>query len=376
MLLPWMVTEWSFPALDSGLPCLSGAGQRFRTQEGRTKATELFAKTMLGLPFLVGYDFFMWVDQPTLGIRGNFPENSNYGLITEQGDVYTEITDMFTALQKEAVKWRMKGVPKANGGRSRQFVLADEMKRRVKGNDDILFTQDGDVYTLSNKVGLVLRGRMGGKRMIDDITLNGAHVGSYNAILNFKGKDGLLWWSEVSHVADVRFFKRDGLGILQISSRGELDKTSFSLTHELTLYGDRSSFLGELVRVANLGMDSLDVNGFYFRQYAEYATDRLEMKKELRKVPNLWDAPWRDVWVNRKTGMFFGGFSRAPTVAEFSYRVKQATSEARPDAFYAVPGDLILASGMSHEIADGTMWILCVCGTGGVPAWRRLESEN
>lgn len=85
---PLMVTEWSFPALDSGLPCTKGAGQRFRTQAERSLATDIYARTMLALPFLVGYDYFMWVDQPALGISTPFPENSNYGIINEDGVPY------------------------------------------------------------------------------------------------------------------------------------------------------------------------------------------------------------------------------------------------------------------------------------------------
>ena len=77
---PMLVTEWSFPALDSGLPCTGGAGQRFQTQALRTQATELFAKTMLSLPFLVGYDYFMWVDEPPEGISEAFPELRHFRL--------------------------------------------------------------------------------------------------------------------------------------------------------------------------------------------------------------------------------------------------------------------------------------------------------
>jgi hypothetical protein len=85
---PMMVTEWSFPALDSGLPCTKGAGQRFRTQAERAEASDIFARTMLALPFLIGYDYFMWVDQPALGISTPFPENSNYGITNEDGVPY------------------------------------------------------------------------------------------------------------------------------------------------------------------------------------------------------------------------------------------------------------------------------------------------
>ena len=70
---PIMITEWSFPALDSGLPCTHGAGQRFFTQAERAKATDIFARTLLSMPFAIGYDYFMWVDEPALGIRLRLP---------------------------------------------------------------------------------------------------------------------------------------------------------------------------------------------------------------------------------------------------------------------------------------------------------------
>ncbi len=85
---PMMVTEWSFPALDSGLPCTKGAGQRFRTQAERTEASDIFARSILSQPYMVGYDYFMWVDQPALGISTAFPENSDYGITNEEGVPY------------------------------------------------------------------------------------------------------------------------------------------------------------------------------------------------------------------------------------------------------------------------------------------------
>ena len=55
---PMLVTEWSFPALDAGRPCLHGAGQRFHTQEERATAVELFSRTILSEPYMVGYNWF------------------------------------------------------------------------------------------------------------------------------------------------------------------------------------------------------------------------------------------------------------------------------------------------------------------------------
>lgn len=89
---PLMITEWSFPALDSGLPCQHGAGQRFDTQGQRAAAWRIFQELLFRLPFVVGSDYFMWVDEPALGISSTFPEDSNYGLVNERDEPYPELT--------------------------------------------------------------------------------------------------------------------------------------------------------------------------------------------------------------------------------------------------------------------------------------------
>ena len=61
---PMIITEWSFPALDSGLPCKHGAGMRVDTQDQKAACYRIFANAMADLPFLVGYHWFMWADEP------------------------------------------------------------------------------------------------------------------------------------------------------------------------------------------------------------------------------------------------------------------------------------------------------------------------
>jgi len=96
---PLMITEWSFPALDSGLPCEHGAGERFDTQEQRARAFDIYQRTFFRLPFMVGSDFFMWVDEPALGISSTFPEDSNYGLVNEDDEPYEALVSTCKALQ-------------------------------------------------------------------------------------------------------------------------------------------------------------------------------------------------------------------------------------------------------------------------------------
>jgi hypothetical protein len=93
---PMMITEWSFPALDSGLPCKHGAGERFDTQAQRAQAYEIFQRMVFSLPFMVGSDYFMWVDEPAQGISSTFPEDSNYGLVNEKDEPWPELTQTAT----------------------------------------------------------------------------------------------------------------------------------------------------------------------------------------------------------------------------------------------------------------------------------------
>jgi hypothetical protein len=100
---PLMITEWSFPALDAGLPSKHGAGQRFDTQAQRAKAFEIFQTLLLRTPFMVGSDYFMWADEPALGISAAFPEDSNYGLVNEHDVPYPELTETATRVH---ARWR------------------------------------------------------------------------------------------------------------------------------------------------------------------------------------------------------------------------------------------------------------------------------
>lgn len=106
---PIIVTEWSFPALDAKdsqgrpLPCKHGAGKRVDTQEQRARCYAIMQRTLSSLPFIVGSHYFMWVDEPALGISSTFPEDSNYGLVNEADEPYPELTAIATKVNTQMV---------------------------------------------------------------------------------------------------------------------------------------------------------------------------------------------------------------------------------------------------------------------------------
>lgn len=109
---PVIVTEWCFSALDSGLPCTHGAGQRFFTQKERAEATSIFARTMWAMPEVGGYVYFMWCDQPAVGKHGPQSENTNYGLVNADDEPYEEQVAALASLQCAPEASRAADVPR------------------------------------------------------------------------------------------------------------------------------------------------------------------------------------------------------------------------------------------------------------------------
>ena len=92
---PTMVTEFSFKALDSGLPNTKGAGQAVATQKDRADGFERYVRGLMLLPSVVGYHWLQYRDQPKEGrmLPGACDgENNNYGLVTIDGRPWKVLT--------------------------------------------------------------------------------------------------------------------------------------------------------------------------------------------------------------------------------------------------------------------------------------------
>ena len=87
---PLYITEWSVMALDVGLPSLTGAGLRVISQEQRAHSIQLLQLFFSSQKFIVGSDYFMYIDDP---YEAN--ENCNYGFKNEQDEVYDLVSNYF-----------------------------------------------------------------------------------------------------------------------------------------------------------------------------------------------------------------------------------------------------------------------------------------
>jgi len=359
---PLLITEWSFPALDSGLPCTHGAGQRFRTQPERAAATELFAKTMLAMPFVVGYDYFMWVDEPALGIAKTFPENTNYGLIDEKGNAYPEITAMFEELHRNAGKWRFAAPPPQRDAQEAPVLSAEAIAAET-APATAWTKSDGESYRMGNSVGLVLEGSIGGNALFDKVTIGDSLFGNLTVMMAFPCEGRMAW----CRARKVESFKATGNGKALAVVYGETNGFEYKAEVEITVIPGQAKYVADIKRVANAGKKAINLKRAFFCQ----DPGRLEGATAAEDVMLLWKAPTRAAWI-AKDGRYHGAYSKSPLARNFVYWRDE--HGAHPDASFeprphGAGGELVLAPGDAWE-PGGAVYIVGCAGF-GIASWHQ-----
>lgn len=329
---PLMITEWSFPALDSGLPCTGGAGQRFHTQAQRAKASGLFARTLLSLPFMVGYSYFMFPDMPASGISKSFAEDSNYGIIDKFGRPYEALVSVLSKVQNGAVALHASVAQKAGSATcdgasaaatdssERERYWAEAARAKAAGGLGVAVATilpaekdgtDACHYVLSNSF-VCLSGQIGSRFMVGEIAYaknpsepSGGFdsVGRWGALL--KGENGgVPYWVDVSCVksAVAELDETTGIASLVIRAEGSGSTAvadgvapaslAFAITHRLSLVPNSAEILAEIVSVENTSDESFLMTQLMMRPFAIETTPA-----ETPSVPNLWKGPVEGYWL-------------------------------------------------------------------------------
>lgn len=89
---PILISEFSFKALDSGLPNTKCAGfPNLKTQTDRADKFEKYVRTAMKKSYIVGYHWFEYTDEPRLGRFDG--ENCNLGIVNEKDEPYEVLVD-------------------------------------------------------------------------------------------------------------------------------------------------------------------------------------------------------------------------------------------------------------------------------------------
>ena len=361
---PLFVSEWSFPALDTGRKCLVGAGQRVPTQEDRAEAAALFLRTMRDDPHVVGCDWFMWCDRPAAGSSKWNPEDCNYGLVNESGEPYAGLVRAFAAVSSGSSGGSGSSGNTAKGCVSERERFFAEAESLVTPSS-VGFRQDADGgWSLSNAF-VRLSGRVGSRYMADEIAFSGGaggspavtSVGRYGACVHLLA-DGSHVWLDAERVTDVSVSTNAATVSVTIRAEGgnpslratdapviggnaapslpparrpvigEGGAAAFAVTHRLTLAPGSRDVLAEIVSLENLGAAPLFVKQLFLRPYS------LEEKPvAVPFAPNVLHGPCEAAW-RLPGGGSWGVSSRDEAAARFRFFVDRAGVQ-HPDARFA-----------------------------------------
>lgn len=302
---PLILTEWSFPALDAKdaegrpLPSRHGAGMRVDSQEQRAACYAIMQRTLCSLPFVIGSHYFMWVDEPALGISREFPEDSNYGLISESGEPYAPLTEaaarvnpLLPALHagKIPAEAVISGLTKGPAGTS----------GLPRGPGELRWERTGSGYRVETGPLRLEKDGPGGA-IFDRVSLRGENgrewveAGNYQAVLHVtaQGRDAWPHAAQVNAV-EVREQTAEKL-VLEVAVAGDAAlpwKAGYRLTFERGL----PSFQAQ-----GLWVENAAAQAWHLGSYFHYLPSRIGGKAEDDEiggpgVPNYWlkMSTWRD----------------------------------------------------------------------------------
>ena len=382
---PGMLTEWSFPALDAGLPSTHGAGQRFFTQAERAKATGIYAKTLLSMPFMVGYDYFMWVDEPELGISKQFPENSNYGLISEDYKIYTEIVETFTSIQKEPAKYRREPLPSPKeklviGAGSLFKKLSAQQKAMFKKKADKAFSSavsdDHRKFRVSNGK-ITLENKSGEPNVA--VSRDGVKYGDFNVMLYYLNDKGEKRWTNATVLDHVEVVMNGDVLMLTVKVHKGVEAVDqkfdavsdkpFEFTYQLALQPKTDWFLAEVLELKNLDANrNLIVKGIYLRLYPDFKPEDLTPMN----IPRLWKGNVLSVWKEQDGDRYLGVTARFDQDLTRVYWITPNDGYCHADAWREM--DRILKPAEAIRF-DNPLYLINYLGRGDMEAIKAHEKR-
>jgi len=311
---PLFISEWGFPALDAGLPSTRGAGTRVDNQEQRAYCAARLQEELFSLPFVVGTSWFMWADEPALGVTDSFPENSNYGLVDVSHRPYLKLTAALASVNKKAneIHQNHAKVGIADSLRLRLFTTYGVacMKPRPALN-----MKDGRLYIDNVEVRLVLRPDK--NPGVDSIYWRGIPMGSYHPLIwQRRIKDSWLAPDRVIGFT-IDSIAGNGLALSYEAEKIPDDTTrcGFSISFRIIIPPAGSFFLVEVKNIASLDTKPWDMIGYYHYIPSWLGGETAGDKPLVPEVPKYWLK--RGGWFDREAGLHFGALSLDETSWEF-----------------------------------------------------------
>jgi agarase len=348
---PLLISEWGFPALDAGLPSTRGAGMRVDDQSQRAYCAARLQEEFFSLPFVVGTSWFMWADEPALGVTDSFPENSNYGLVNVGHQPYLRLTSALGSVNGAAAEiHRGAGRPWRSG--MLRAALFRKHRAAARYEKPAVRMRHGRLEVDNGEVRLVLTpGKSAG---IDSILWHGISMGSYHPLVfQRRGGDGWLAPDKITGFT-IEDFPGNGR-VLHFSAEFVPRDTAwaaFSVKFRLILPPQGSWFLAEMLEISSLGPTPWLLEGYYHYIPSGILDGPRGDRPNTPTVPNYWLR--RGGWFDEKAGLHFGALALEDAGWAFQPYIDSLGGQ-HPDIFRTVKRQM--AKGEGYRTQNGPVVI-------------------
>jgi len=254
---PLFVTEWGFPGLDAvdttgkPVPSTQGAGMRVDTQAQRAVCFRAMQTALFSHPNVVGSSFFMYADEPALGVSKSFPENSNYGLVSETDRPYMPLVKVATELNPTVASIH-RNPP------SLTSKAKDWLKPYAVEPSGITIRIEGSRFSVETRQLRLIKDADSGLAF-DHVSLKSERgwvdLGTYGPVIWLRDR-GQNSWESPSRVEHV---ERTGPGELRVMLSGAQARTVV----ELRFLADAPYFLARVVSVQSTAAGPVSLRGAY-----------------------------------------------------------------------------------------------------------------
>ena len=361
---PVIVTEWSFPGLDAGLPSTSGAGQRHRTQKSRAEATELFARVMCGLPQVVGFVHFAWGDQPSTGVSAVAPENCNYGLVNVNDEPYGELVAAFRRIHDNLSAWHLAGEPPRRT-RPPNDVGAVARALARPGCRAGSFVRRPDGSFVAENGAFRLEGRPGGDGLVSPI-------GGFRPWIH-EVCGGRKLWTPVARLVSANGGVTNGVLTFTCTFAGGQKGNGRQMTARFCLPAGRPHFLFEPVSVSNDGGTPTEVRSVYgILDPPGGRTYSAGLCSEGRPIENIWGGWAYAAWIDTASQRYFGCVGNERDNVRVRYW--KEGENLHGDAVVCLPDPYLLPPHGVCTLPERPYLVLTF-GLGGNWGWQRRLAE-
>lgn len=366
---PMLVSEWGFPALDAGLPSTRGAGMRVDDQAQRAYCAARVQEELLALPFMVGTSWFMWADEPALGVTDSFPENSNYGLVDVRHRPYLRVASALGSVNRAAAE-----IHRGRGGTWRSGMLRAALfprhgSRRQGGKPDVRMRQ-GRLEVYNGELRLVLTpGKSAGA---DSILWHGIPMGSYHPLVfQRRGSDAWLAPHRITGFS-IEDFPGDGRALTFAAEYVPRDTAwaAFSVRFRIIVPPRGAWLLAEVSDISSLGPRPWILEGYYHYIPSGIMDGPEGDRPYQTSVPNYWLR--HGGWFDEKAGLHFGALALEDDGWSFNPYIDSLGGQ-HPDIFKSVK--MQMRQGDAYDAKGGPIVIYMGRDDMSNPPWTQAAFQ-